>query len=112
MCQHDEVDVADIAALLQRRRVELTAELERLAAPPPPGSTVAFGKRVGDGTSEAVERMSTTATARSLARSLGDVERALAKIDDGTYGVCDRCGATIPFRRLAALPATAHCVEC
>lgn len=106
------MDLDDIAALLQRRRAELAAELERLTAPPPPGSTVAFGKRVGDGTSEAVERMSTTATARSLARSLGDVERALAKIDDGTYGVCDRCGTTIPVSRLAALPATAHCVEC
>ena len=106
------MDIDAIAALLVRRRVELTGDLERLTAPPPPGSTVAFGKRVGDGTSEAVERMSTTAAARSIARSLADVERALAKIEAGTYGLCDRCGATIPFPRLTARPATARCVEC
>jgi len=106
------MDIGAIAGLLQRRRDELTADLERLTAPPPPGSTVAFGKRVGDGTAEAVERLSTTATARSLARSLADVERALAKIAAGTYGLCDHCGATIPFPRLTALPATSHCVEC
>lgn len=106
------MDISDIAVLLQRRRLELVADLERLTAPPPPGSTVAFGKRVGDGTSEAVERMSTTAAARSLARSLADVDRALEKIATGTYGLCDRCGAAIPFPRLTALPATSHCVEC
>ena len=106
------MDIHEIAELLHRRHLELVADLERLTAPPPPGSTVAFGKRVGDGTSEAVERMSTTAAARSLTRSLADVDRALAKIAAGTYGVCDQCGATIPFPRITALPATAHCVGC
>ena len=112
MCHHPGVDIEDITLLLRRRRGELAADLERLTAPPPPGSTVAFGKRVGDGTSEAVERMSTTAAARSIARSLADVDRALVKIETGTYGLCDQCGATIPFPRLTALPATAHCVDC
>ena len=77
------MDIHEIAELLHRRHLELVADLERLTAPPPPGSTVAFGKRVGDGTSEAVERMSTTAAARSLTRSLADVDRALAKIAAG-----------------------------
>jgi DnaK suppressor protein len=106
------MDPAEVAALLEARRAELAADLERLTAPPPPGSTVSFGKRVGDGTSEAVERMSTTLAARSIAQSLADTERALAKLADGTYGRCDVCGDPIPETRLTALPAAARCIRC
>lgn len=71
-----------------------------------------FGKRVGDGTTEAVERLATTATARSIAASIADIDRALGKLDAGTYGVCESCGVTIPETRLDALPATTRCVAC
>jgi len=97
---------------LVARRAELTAELERLIQPPPSGATVSFGKRIGDGTTEAVERLSTTATARSISQSIDDVDRALAKIDDGSYGICDSCGEEIDETRLEARPATTTCVEC
>jgi DnaK suppressor protein len=73
---------------------------------------VSFGKRVGDGTTEAVERLSTTATARSITHSIEDIDRALVKIDDGTYGKCDVCGNDIGSARLDALPAASRCVEC
>ena len=106
------MDLSAITASLQARRRALAADLERLTAPPEAGATVGFGKRIGDGTVEAVERLSTTATARSITLSLVDVERAIAKIADGTYGMCDVCGDAIPEARLTALPATAHCVRC
>ena len=73
---------------------------------------MSFGKRVGDGTTEAVERLSTTATARSIAHSIEDIDRALAKLEVGTYGICDECGAAIGAARLDALPAVSGCVEC
>lgn len=101
-----------VARFLAARREELAAELERLTAPPPAGSTVSFGKRIGDGTSEAVERMATTATARSLSASLEDIDRALVKIGEGSYGRCDDCGNEIEGARLEALPAAALCVDC
>ncbi|MEZ5208484.1 MAG: TraR/DksA C4-type zinc finger protein [Acidimicrobiales bacterium] len=44
--------------------------------------------------------------AASLREQLDDVDRALGKLDDGTYGSCEVCGATIPDERLAAMPAT------
>jgi DnaK suppressor protein len=94
------------------RKAELEIELGRLTAPPTSGAAVSFGKRVGDGTTEAVERLSTTATARSITHSIADIDRALAKIDDGTYGTCDVCGEEIGAARLEALPAAARCVEC
>jgi DnaK suppressor protein len=40
-----------------------------------------------------------------------DVRRALAKLDEGTYGTCDVCGKPIPEGRLEALPWAVLCVE-
>jgi RNA polymerase-binding transcription factor len=101
-----------VAQQLAARRAQLEAELERLVAPPTEGATVGFGKRVGEGTAEAVERLSTTATARSLTSSIGDIDRALAKIGNGTYGTCDVCGQEIGQGRLEALPTASTCVIC
>lgn len=101
-----------IVTALRQRRDELLAELERLIEPPEEGASVGFGKRVGDGTTEAVERFATTATARSIHRSLLDVERALTRAEAGLYGICEICGSEIPETRLKALPATVRCVGC
>lgn len=106
------VDYTDVTESLLRKKRELTAELERLTKPPEEGASVGFGKRVGDGTTEAVERLATTATARSIQASIKDVHRALEKLDEGSYGLCDRCGGEIPETRLEALPATSHCIAC
>ena len=102
----------DIERALRARRTDLEAELDRLTEPPEEGASVGFGKRVGDGTTEAVERLATTATARSLAASIADIDDALEKIADGSYGSCDRCGNAIAAARLEALPATTLCMAC
>lgn len=41
-----------------------------------------------------------------------EVDAALARVADGTYGSCVDCGTDIPLRRLRALPAVATCVDC
>lgn len=43
---------------------------------------------------------------------LREVDRALARLDDGTYGLCTECGDTIGFARLMAAPAAGRCVAC
>jgi len=43
---------------------------------------------------------------------LDDVERALQRIDDGTYGVCTSCGGSIGLERLRALPQGELCIRC
>jgi DnaK suppressor protein len=106
------MDETEVTALLEARRREIQAELARLTAPPEAGQNLSFGKRVGDGTAEAVERISTTATARSLTAALAGIDRALEKLAEGTYGRCDSCGRSIPLQRLEAVPSTAYCVEC
>ena len=43
---------------------------------------------------------------------LWEIEEALGRVADGSYGYCSSCGCGIPLVRLRALPATASCVEC
>ncbi len=47
----------------------------------------------------------------SAQQSLGQVERALAKLEDGTYGVCERCGKPIGEERLLARPWATLCID-
>ncbi len=49
---------------------------------------------------------------RNIESQLGRVKAALVRIEDGTYGVCARCGKDIPVGRLEYLPETSTCVEC
>jgi DnaK suppressor protein len=106
------MDFTEVRALLEARVHQLEDELAALTKPPEAGSNLSFGKRIGDGTTEAVERISTTASARAIASSLADARRALEKVDEGTYGRCDECGQRIGTERLAALPSATLCLSC
>ncbi len=98
--------------VLERARSELRSELDELtAAPRDPMATVSFGKRVGEGTSQAVERIAQVDAAKALDAKLRDVERALVKLDEGTYGTCDECGRPITPERLEAIPWAVLCVD-
>ena len=44
--------------------------------------------------------------------TLGDIEAALERVEDGTYGVCEECGVKIPKKRLNAIPYASMCVKC
>ena len=46
------------------------------------------------------------------AADLGRIDLALKAMDDGSYGLCDECGCSIPFQRLQIEPHTQHCVAC
>ncbi len=53
------------------------------------------------------------ATLEEQAReTLAQIDRALARIEDGTYGICVRCGAAIPSARLHAMPEADLCLAC
>ena len=76
------------------------------------GSAQGFGKRIGDGTIEAVSRLTEIGVGGSLESTLERTERALAKLDEGSYGMCDACGEPIAPARLEALPESVLCVGC
>jgi len=106
------VDPAPVRDVLERTRDELRDELATLtAALRDPMGAVSFGKRVGEGTSQAVERIAQVDAAKKLDAKLRDVGRALDKLDDGTYGTCDACGASIGRERLEAIPWAVRCID-
>ena len=45
-------------------------------------------------------------------QTVADIDQALLRIDEGSYGVCARCGRDIPERRLEALPTARYDAEC
>lgn len=101
----------EVRALLAGKRAQLEAELDILAAPSTDQGGISFGKRIGDGTSLAVERLSQVAAHDQLQDMLADVVRAEHKVADGTYGRCDVCGRSIGAGRLEALPWATLCIE-
>ena len=58
------------------------------------------------------ERSRLIAVVETLRSNLRDVERALERIDDGTYGLCERCGKPIDRDRLDARPWALLCIDC
>jgi len=97
---------------LEERRAELLEKLDSLAAPPELGAAQGFGKRIGDGTTEAIRRLTDIGVGTRLEERLGRIERALTKLDEGSYGRCDVCSSTIPPPRLNAMPDSVLCVTC
>ncbi|HUZ56334.1 MAG TPA: TraR/DksA C4-type zinc finger protein [Streptosporangiaceae bacterium] len=66
----------------------------------PEGATVAF------------ERQHVAALISQARDRLDEIDAALARLDEGSYGVCERCGQPIGDERLAARPAAMTCVRC
>ncbi|MFF1822605.1 TraR/DksA family transcriptional regulator [Kribbella sp. NPDC058245] len=87
-----------------KQNVSTIVEASRLTATDdehdPEGATIAF------------ERSQTSSLLASAAAHLADVEAALERLDDGTYGRCERCGASISPERLLARPAARTCITC
>jgi DnaK suppressor protein len=101
----------NIAEILQAKRAELLEQMGLLEEKPADHGSISFGKRVGEGTSMAVDRLSQVAVHDRLQSTLADVERALVKLEEGTYGRCDVCAEPIADERLDALPWAVLCVE-
>lgn len=107
-----DLNLDSVRGELKARRDRDRQRLGVLAEHPERGSTVGFGKRIGDGTSEAVSRLTDVGVGESLERGLERIERALTKLDEGTYGMCDVCGREISAGRLRAMPDAVLCLDC
>ena len=108
----DRHDLDAIRHELEARRDATQERVSGLAARPEPGSGLGFGKRIGDGTIEAVSRLTEIGVGGSLEATLARTERALVKLDEGSYGDCDACGRAIAPARLQAMPDSVLCLDC
>ncbi|MCB1006020.1 MAG: TraR/DksA C4-type zinc finger protein [Acidimicrobiales bacterium] len=102
----DQTDAAARPAL-EAEREALSHQLVELSG----DETTDFDDNFADSGQVSAEHTEARTLAASLREQLDDVDRALGKLDDGTYGSCEVCGATIPDERLAAMPATRFCIE-
>jgi DnaK suppressor protein len=107
-----DLDLDAIRHELEARRDSMRERVATLAQRPELGSAQGFGKRIGDGTTEAISRLTEIGVGRSLETGLARTERALAKLAEGSYGRCDACGEPIPPARLRAMPDGVLCIAC
>jgi DnaK suppressor protein len=102
----------EVRQALEERRNDTRERVALLAKRPELGSAQGFGKRIGDGTTEAISRLTEIGVGQSLESTLARIERALGKLDEGTYGDCDVCGKPIAPARLHAMPDSVMCLNC
>jgi len=71
-----------------------------------------YGNHMADDASEAFEQAKDLALRQNAEQVLAQVEDALARFEQGTYGRCEQCGAEIDPARIKALPYVTHCLRC
>ena len=67
---------------------------------------------LADSATETLDREMEQSLEDNAEHLLGRIDAALARIDEGTYGRCERCGEAIGEERLEALPYATRCIEC
>jgi len=100
---------------LESERKRLTEELEQLTASIRPPEERRAGSPYGKEDEEAAESFELEkrlALEKRIRDELTQVEHALLKFDEGSYGLCDLCGQPIDHARLEALPQASLCVNC
>jgi RNA polymerase-binding transcription factor len=108
------VDRAKAAATLAGERDRLLHQLSELGADESGdlSGDIDFGDAFADAGAATAERTETLGIVDNLKKQLADVNTAIAKLDAGTYGVCDRCGNEISPDRLEFRPMSVLCVDC
>jgi RNA polymerase-binding transcription factor DksA len=101
----------DVERLLAEREENLQAELAELTKPAGEVGAISFGKRVGDGTAMAVDRLAAVSAQEHLLAMLEEVRRARQRVADGSYGLCEVCGEPLPAERLEVRPWAIRCVQ-
>lgn len=74
--------------------------------------TDSAGDDQADTGTKTFEREQEITLANNILERINQVERALERLDEGSYGWCERCGNPIPVERLAAFPSATLCVTC
>jgi DnaK suppressor protein len=108
----------------QQRLEAIRAELEEIKASverqlaehgaPVGGDNIDLDVNEGfaDSAQATTERAQLISLIEQLRTQHADVTKGLRRLDDGTYGKCERCGQEIPIERLEAIPTASLCVSC
>jgi RNA polymerase-binding protein DksA len=113
------IDTSEFRTLLEAERRRVADTLDYLASENPGNMQDELGELGGRGVDNHLGDMATVTFDRELdegleegaTQMLAQIDRALARLDEGTFGVCERCGKTIPEERLRARPWATLCID-
>ena len=105
----NDAPTVDYRALLEEEKRDLEAKLQELGLG---GPGLTYDSNFADSSQVTAERGEVEALAAKLRDTLEEVEQALGKLGEGTYGACEGCGQPIDPVRLEAMPATRYCINC
>ena len=103
----NDASTVDHRALLEEERSDLLAKLDELGLG---GAGLTYDSNFADTSQVTAERGEAEALASELTETLGEVEAALIRLSEGTYGLCEVCGTPIPAARLEAIPTARRCM--
>lgn len=107
-------DVDTAADALKEERAKVVHQLRELGATESGDLTgdVDFGEGFADAAAATAERSEVLGIVDNLRKIIDDIDRALAKVDDGTYGMCEFCGKEIDADRMEFRPTSRYHVDC
>ncbi len=109
----EEATMRGLRAALDEQRENLRKEIvDQGADPDSDDALIDVERGFADSAQSTAERARVISVVKALRTNLRDVERALTKMDLGTYGPCERCGQPISTERLEALPWAILCISC
>ena len=108
------IDIAAARTALLEERAKLVNQLEEHGATERGDlrSDVDFGDGFADAGAATAERTELLGIVENLKNGLEEVNAALGKIDEGTYGICESCGKKIGAARMEGRPTSTLCLEC
>ena len=118
MISIDQAQLDELRRRLEADRDSLKSEIERIededvhAENQYDPEFSGYGNHMAETATEIYEQERNLSIEQSLQQQLAEVEHALAKFDEGTYGICDNCGKEIPLERLQAFPQATLCIDC
>ncbi len=102
---------ADLRPTLEQERHDIRQQLGDLGVGAD-SAELTYDANFADSSQVTAERGETEALIATLTESLKAVEAALARMEQGTYGVCEKCGGSITGARLEAMPTATRCINC
>ncbi len=109
----DDRTMTGLRTSLEEHRENLRKEIVELGGnPDSDDAEIDVERGFADSAHSTAERARTLSVMKALRSNLREVNRALTKMDLGTYGVCESCGKPISLERLEALPWAILCIDC
>jgi DnaK suppressor protein len=109
----DEAKLSELKAALEDQRENLRKEIPQQGGDPDSDdASIDVERGFADSAHSTAERARVISVVKALKSNLRWVDRALTKMELGTYGTCERCGNPIAMERLEALPWAILCIDC